>query len=90
MNVGVEPHRVSVQLVQHDRSTFLSLVSTLHRRGVHVVAADLQAPAGEPARFVATFLAAPARAETAVASLRNLIDVLDAELIVVASVATAS
>jgi hypothetical protein len=72
------PHRVTVTLAQRDRSTFLSLVSMLHRRGVDVLEAELHT--ATDAYFTATFLATPAHAMTVVASLRNLIDVMDAEL----------
>jgi len=74
----VEPHRVTVTLAQRDRSTFLSLVSMLHRRGVDVLEAELHT--ATDSYFAATFLATPAHATTVVASLRNLIDVMHAEL----------
>jgi hypothetical protein len=73
-----EPYRVTVTLAQRDRSTFLSLVSMLHRRGVDVLEAELHT--ATDSYFTATFLATPAHATTVVASLRNLIDVMDAEL----------
>lgn len=72
------PHRVTVTLAQRDRSTFLSLVSMLHRRGADVLEAELHT--ATDSYFTATFLATPAHATTVVASLRNLIDVMDAEL----------
>jgi glucose-6-phosphate dehydrogenase assembly protein OpcA len=75
---GVGQHRVAVTLARRDRATFLSLVSMLHRRGVEVFEAELRT--APDAYFTATFLATSAQATTVVASLRNLIDVMDAEL----------
>jgi hypothetical protein len=73
-------HEAHVQLAQSDRSTFLALVSVLHRRGVEVVAAELR-PGNAGLAFTVTFLATPVQARTVLASLRNLIDVMDAKLL---------
>lgn len=78
-----------MDLAHRDRSTLLSLVSMLHRRGVDVVEAELHAVTDHHAWFAATFLATPSHATTVVASLRNLVDVLDAELSTKARAASA-
>lgn len=74
------PHRVRVRLAQSDRSTLLALVSTLHRRGVEVVAAEFGTVPGDTQAFAVTFLATHARAMTVAASLGSLVDVLNADL----------
>lgn len=80
VNPPTEAHRVRVCLAHRDQSTFLSLVSTLHRRDVTVIEAQLFAPGADPG-FIATFLASPEKARTVTASLSNLIHVLDADLV---------
>ena len=73
-------HTVLVRMAQSDRSTFLALVSTLHRRGVEVVAAQLETTRDFNVQFTATFLASRERAATVTATLRNLVDVFAADL----------
>jgi hypothetical protein len=75
-----EPHRVDVRLAQSDRSTLLALASTLHRRGVEVLAAELSTARATHPAFTVTFLGTRAQAATVTASLNNLVDVLDARL----------
>lgn len=71
---------IQVTLAHSDRSTLLSLVSTLHRRGVNVLAAELSTPDKRRGTFAAQFAATPRQASTAASSLRNLVDVLTVEV----------
>lgn len=74
------PYRLRVSLAETDRSTLLSLVAALHRRGVDVRTAALVRATDGSAEFTADFAATFRQAATVAASLRNLIAVLDAEL----------
>lgn len=74
-----EQHRLEVRLAAYDRSTLLSLVSTLHRRAVDVVSAELDTASGAPV-FTVVFVAPEERAATVRASMNNLVEVLDAQL----------
>ena len=76
---GERPHTVEVSLAAEDNATLLRLVSTLHRRGVHVLEATLSRPQGRPT-FGATFLASEARAQTVAASLDRLVDVVGVDV----------
>lgn len=67
-------------MAQHDRATFLAMVSTLHRRGVEVLSAELRPTNGGSPAFTATFVATSTHAATVAASLRNRVDVADAVL----------
>jgi hypothetical protein len=87
---SLQRHRVDVRLAQHDRSTFLAMVSSLHRRGVEVVAAELLPMHGASPTFSATFLATSTHASTVAATLRNRVEVFDAELSTVHELATAT
>ena len=69
-------HAVEIRLAGDDQATLLRLVSTLHRRGVHVLEANLIRPAGRPT-FDATFLASKVRASLVAASFDRLVEVLD-------------
>ncbi|WP_116951906.1 hypothetical protein [Jiangella endophytica] len=68
---------MSVVLVGSDRAALLALVSTLHRRGVDVLEADLSRPAGGRRVFNATIAATPRQASSVEASLGQLIDVVE-------------
>src|SRR3954471_14487719 len=63
-----------------ERAGLLAMASTLHRRGVVVVEADLSKPLHGRRVFSATFAAEPAMAVTVLHSFENLIDVVDASL----------
>ena len=70
------PHAVEIRLAGDDHATLLRLVSTLHRRGVHVLEATLSRPEGRPT-FGATFLASQRRASLVATSFDRLVEVLD-------------
>jgi acetolactate synthase regulatory subunit len=77
---GTGKYSVAVALSGQDAATLLRLVTVLHRRGVHVVEAELGQPTQRRAAFTATFLATARQALVVAASLRNLIEVLGVEL----------
>lgn len=74
-------HHVRAYLARLDTATLLALVSTLHRRGVEVIDAQLGSDRQAQPFFTVTFLATSSQARTLTASLSNRIDVLDAELV---------
>jgi acetolactate synthase regulatory subunit len=76
----MRPYSVAVALIARDSSTLLSLVSTLHRRGVDVLSAELTRPTAGRRAFTATFHASWRQARTVEASLRNLVDVVGVEM----------
>jgi hypothetical protein len=76
----VRPYSVMVVLIEGDSSALLSVVSTLHRRGVDVLEAELTRPSAGRRAFTATFLATWKQAGTVEASLRNLVHVVHVEL----------
>jgi hypothetical protein len=76
----VRPYSVVVALAGGDSSALLSLVSTLHRRRVDVLDAELTRPDAGRRVFAATFLATSRQARTVEASLRNLVDTVDVEM----------
>jgi hypothetical protein len=73
-------YSVAVALTGRDSSALLSLVSTLHRRGVDVLDAELTRPFANSRAFTATFHATLRQARIVEASLRNLIDVVGVEM----------
>jgi acetolactate synthase regulatory subunit len=72
---------VSVSVHRADQSTLLSLASVLHRRGVDVVEAALARQGSGYRSFTATFVATHRQAQTVEASLSNVVNVVEAELI---------
>jgi hypothetical protein len=78
-DLGVEVHRVRVELVIRERATLLTLASVLHRRGVEVLAAEMSS-SEHGARFVARFRGTAAQATTVRKTLSNLVDVSHAVL----------
>ena len=69
-----------VRLARAGTISLLSVTSVLHRRGIEVASAHWRTLRTGGASWTATVLATEAQARTAVASLRNLVDVVDAEL----------
>lgn len=76
----VRPYSVAVTLAGSDGSALLSVVSTLHRRGVDVLNVELTRPTAGRRAFTATFHATWRQAGTTEASLRNLVDVVGVEM----------
>lgn len=77
---GLQPFSVAVDLTGRNSSALLSLVSTLHRRGVDVLSAELTRPTADRRTFTATFHATERQARAVEASLRNLVDVVGVEM----------
>lgn len=76
----MRPYSVVVVLAGSNSSALLSVVSTLHRRRVEVLDAELTPPAAGRRSFTATFLATWRQARTVEASLRNLVDAVGVEM----------
>jgi hypothetical protein len=78
---GARQHAVRVALPeQNSTSTLLSLVSVLHRRAIEVGQAELSPASHGRRTFTATFTATDRQAATVLASLDNLIGVLEVVL----------
>lgn len=76
----MRPYSVVVALTGDDASTFLRIVTTLHRRGVPVIEAALSRPTAGRRAFAATFVATGRQARVVAASLLRLVDVVGVEL----------
>lgn len=77
---ALQQFSVTVDLTGRNRSALLSLVSTLHRRSVDVLSAELTRATNDGRAFTATFHATSRQARTLEASLRNLVDVVGVEM----------